>query len=138
MPITPEHVADLMPGDVVRLAGHTSAHGATIEGPLYLDETGRLCVGPGLVVRQADGAPNSNANLSLAIVSKAERPMYVNHPRVEPVKGDVFRSAEIQNTNLWMFAGKTVVSKDGDIFRRGELPADLHLLIDGETNEVVP
>jgi hypothetical protein len=139
--ITAEQTADLQVGDIVRYTGHAQANGATIEGPVYQHADGSLRVGPGLVIRTAGGAPIPDTNIVLAFVSKAQRPLYVNHSRTEPVGGDVARLVDSTSTRVWFYA--SAINAPGWYDTRGgrfERPASvsLRLLVDGATGQPVP
>jgi hypothetical protein len=143
MTITREQVADLHEGDVVRLSSPAWAD-SSIQGPLKKGPDGALGLafaGLGHSVRYADGSPPTDDRLSLTVVSRAPRPLYVNHPRTEPVIGDVARDADNDSdTMTWSSLGSPSAWYDtaGYSVGRAELPARLRLLVDGETGQVVP
>src|SRR3954469_11792549 len=147
MVITREQVADLHEGDVVEVSGHPMQNGATTRGPLYLT-SGELWVGQTLV-RYPNGSVNHTYShrMTLAVISRAPRPFYTNHPRRKPVRGDVADSPDhIAGVGPWLFVdggddldpddrgwwspwGKTVIPLG---------PGRYRLLVDGETGQVVP
>lgn len=141
MTITREQVADLREGDVVELAGG-NLRGATVRGPVFREHNGWLLVGPDQVVRDPDGAPSSDSRRTLTVVSRAPRPLYVNHPRTEPVPGDVVRDAEVlAPAGVWLRPwdnGAWIYADGGTRHLNSELPTCLRLLVDGETGQVVP
>lgn len=71
-------------------------------------------------------------------------PLYVNHPRTEPVPGDVVRNADVNcgdETRTWFldYVGHWRVTRAHKTELSGcNLPARLRLLVDGETGQVVP
>ena len=152
--ITREQVADLHPGDVVRIS-LDDGHGFAVEGPLRWSEQ-RVQGGDALVldhphiagtywVRNSNGTPYDEKFRTLTVVSRAPRPLYVNHPRTEPVAGDVVRDADTDDHRVWMFVDPAdnstawVSPSETDSWwqRRSDLPARLRLLVDGETGMAV-
>jgi hypothetical protein len=149
-----EDVADLQPGDVVELADYEYA-GVSVRGPLR-DMAGVLVVGP-FRVRHADGEPFQplRSTGTLTVVSRVPR-LYVNHPRTEPVAGDVVRDADSNSSRVWLYTGTSRSPSDrysgwcftnatGSVVWTGctdagypQLPARLRLLVDGETGDTVP
>lgn len=143
MTITREQVADLREGDIVRYSGHRALHGALIEGPLY-NEYGALIVG-GYTVRKEDGGVYSGDPITLTVVSRVPRPLYINHDRIEPVPGDVVRDADDETRTRWWWFTNSARDMpwrywDDEIVycRRHALPVRLRLLVDGATGQVVP
>ena len=142
--ITREQVADLREGDVVELQDDRWP-GAVLRGPLRESAPGVLRVANKLV-RDYEGRPSRFADTQqLTVVSRAPRPLYVNHPRTEPVAGDVVRDADDDtDTMTWNYAGGSGESVQGWYDRDGQgaashhLPERLRLLVDGETGQVVP
>jgi hypothetical protein len=145
--ITREQVADLRPGDVVEYSGHPDFRGAKIVGPLVAEHDA-LLVGE-YVVRRGDGGPPGyrNGDLTLTVVSRAPRPLYVNHDRAEPVPGDVVRDADDDSsTRVWACHAEPVKYLLPWILLAGlshevetdELPVRLRLLVDGTTGRCVP
>lgn len=140
--ITKEQVADLHEGDVVEL-GFSS--GAIVRGPLVEDRhTGGLDIADaGWSVRQGDGGlPYGLERIAetLTVVSRAPRPLYVNHDRTAAVKGDVARDSQSHDgERTWVFDGarwhwtRHPDEVAGDLKR-----VTLRLLVDGETGQVVP
>jgi hypothetical protein len=151
--ITREQVADLREGDVVELASDRWG-GASMRGPLVQNSYGDLTVGRigyttaprGFVVRTRDGSPSGWADAhTLTVVSRAPKPMYVNHPRTRPARGDVVRGVDQHGGPCWDYVGgeirpwSTVGTIGFDTRRcRDDLPTRLLLVIDGETGRVVP
>ncbi len=154
--ITSEQVADLQPGDIVEYAGHPELKGAKVIGPLHLrNGDGTLYVAD-YVVRDTGGEPGRYAReqLTLTVVSRAPRPMYVNHPRTKPVPGDVVRLTDCvgdsytnvylprneQDDEPWLSIhhdpGARYSDEDALV---GHLDGwQTRLLVDGETGQVVP
>lgn len=145
--ITREQVADLRPGDVVEVAADHWPSGSVWRGPVY-EALGDLRVAGGLV-RYDDGEPLRGAEWTLTVVSRAPRPLYVNHDRTEPVPGDVVRDADSDLDvdrrvwlcdpagDWWTGAEDTVRMAGSPTFEIG-FPERLWLLVDGETGQVVP
>lgn len=135
MTITREQIADLRPGDVVELAAPLWPDGTVIRGGLHGSAPNDLFVGP---VRIQDYV--GIGILSLTVVSRAPRPLYVNHPRTEPVPGDVVRDADDPSeTQAWWFTTNVAPWKTGGGWTTREyLPDRLRLLVDGEVGQVVP
>ena len=144
MTITREQVADLQPGDVVELAGG-NLRGAIVRGPVFQDRNGWLLIGPEQVVRDPDGDPSSDQRHTLTVVSRAPRPLYVNHPRTEVRKHDVIRDGEgvIRHCDAGGFGGEPTWwswnYQPGWKWTHTTMPPQpLTLLVDGETGQVVP
>jgi hypothetical protein len=134
--ITREQVADLQPGDVVEMVASHWPEGTSWRGPLY-GSGGELRVAGGLV-RYDNGDPMDDARWSLTVVSRAPRPLYVNHPRTEPVPGDVVREDDPEGAATWLMDSfGTWQSKDSTC-RPEHMEGRLRLLVDGETGQVVP
>jgi hypothetical protein len=137
--ITREQVADLCSGDVVEYSGHPDLKGAKVVGPLH-ESDGSLFIAD-YVVRNSDGstARYRNEELTLAVVSRALRPLYVNHDRTEGVPGDVVRD---EDGVVWLRDryGKwvSVDSETDDDHLLNWTTGTLTLLVDGETGETVP
>lgn len=141
MTITSEQIADLQPGDIVRYTGHPQANGATVEGPVYAHTDGSLRVGPGLIIKTTGGLPVADTNIWLAYVSRAQRPLYVNHSRTEPVSNDVARMDNEGSKKVWFYS--SVVGNPGWYDASGarfDRPngISLRLLVDGTTGQIVP
>jgi hypothetical protein len=138
--ITREQAADLREGDVVEATHEDWPAGTIVRGPLYLDgET--LQVGR-IIVRHWDARPPFDTGLTLTVISRAPRPLYVNHPRTEPVHGDIVRDCD---GDAWCFQRDEWWCASEDA--RGDDHPDalpitsyrpLTLLWDGETGRVVP
>jgi len=133
MSITREQVADLRPGDVVDLVTRERITVAqVVDGEAY------PYIGDG-------SAPEL---LSLTVISRAPRPLYVNHDRTEPVAGDVVRDADGGDGRVWIVdaSGDCWTPHAGTVYMKGAtldrlgitLPDRLRLLVDGETGQVVP
>lgn len=132
MTIPREQVADLQPGDVVELRFRS---GSIVRGPLTRFGPGLGIADVGRSVRDGGGYPPDAEGLT--VISRAPRPLYVNHSRTTPVVGDVVRSADPAN-NQWMLISRgRWVSIDGNACARKELPQRLVLLVDGLTGAVV-
>ncbi len=138
--ITREQVSDLKPGDVVELSWPSLVDDAvtlSVRGPLTPKSIGTgnaLFVGA-QCIRDQDGDPVHGDRRTLTVVSRAPRPLYVNHHRTEPVPGDTVHpgdgtlSIAFRTVNGWVWPNGTRarVADDG-----------LRLLVDGETGQVVP
>jgi hypothetical protein len=141
MSITREQVADLERGDVVELRDDRWPEGTVVRGALYLDG-GTLHVASEYI-RHYDGKPAFvGKHQTLTVVSRAPRPLYVNHPRTEPVPGDYVHDEDADGIRLVLrVAGDRYPDKWVDqygIERTYEhLPARLRLLVDGETGTAV-
>lgn len=139
MTITYEQVADLREGDVVELK---MASGTIIRGPLApgaWTKMGLEIVDAGWMVRDAQGGIPTNLreirrDIALTVISRAPRPLYVNHSRTEPVPGDVVRPADgtksvaFRRIEGWIWPNGTTARLD---------TYGLRLLVDGETGEAV-
>ena len=142
MTITREQIADLRPGDVVEFTDGRWLPGTVLRGPLWAQSNGALLVGD-LLVRHVNGNPGRWDNGTFTVISRA--PLYVNHPRTEPVPGDVARD-EGSNHALAVFifvpeedGGPRWLDTAGDWFSPAEMcEKRLRLLVDGETGQVVP
>jgi hypothetical protein len=137
--ITREQVADLQPGDVVALSCTAWAPGTVIRGPVWIGSLSKTPhIGP------IDLAMAWGEHAALTVVSRASRPLYVNHPRTEPVPGDVAAipdAVEIvkgwRATWAWSRDGQWIGTVTGRPIA-GEMPTSLRLLVDGETGMTVP
>jgi hypothetical protein len=146
MSITRDDVADLREGDVVELTSTTWPDGA-VRGRLRNDGLYKSlvlkspCGEESYVIRNAQGDPSCADQRSLTVVSRAPRPLYVNHPRTEPSCGDVFQP-EFSQWPIWVAGHDRIAEhKSAESCRwigPGSLPAHLRLLVDGETGQVVP
>jgi hypothetical protein len=143
--ISREQVADLQPGDVVEVHVAEWREGVVLRGPLHESATGSLWLAD-LQIRYHDGDVfgwSMGRRSTLTVVSRAPRPLYVNHDRTEPVPGDVVRDADSGDPTVWLCTNPT---KGFDWWHRADegfchsedLPARLRLLVDGSTGEVVP
>jgi hypothetical protein len=139
-----EQVADLQPGDVVELTRDEWPAGSAVRGPLRASdgiENALYLLDGFFGVRNPQGEPYE-PNGTLTVVSRAPRPLYVNHPRTEPVQGDVVRDADSDEPGIWVRArldfGAPWYGSGTSARSRAELPARLRLLVDGETGQVVP
>jgi hypothetical protein len=146
--ITRADVADLRPGDVVEITSTYNGSVYTHRGPVVQDGRGVGLLFETYWVRTRSGDAPQWID-SLTVVSRAPRPLYVNHDRAEPVPGDVVRDADDDSdTRTWMCFDRAAVN--GWVGRRGsnsawctampraDLPDRLRLLADGETGQVVP
>ncbi|MCU1617357.1 MAG: hypothetical protein JWO98_4897 [Frankiales bacterium] len=136
--ITREQVKDLQPGDVVEVTHADWPDGTVVRGPLWMHDGETLQVSR-IVIRHWDGRHPYDTGLTLTVISRAPRPLYVNHPRTEPVPGDVVREDDPEGATTWLMDSfRTWQSKDSthDQDRGFEWP--LRLLVDGETGMTVP
>lgn len=140
MTITPEQVADLQPGDVVELRSEQWPDGTLITGPLWEDR-GVLKVASA-AVRWPDLEPYGASTRSLTVLSWTPRPLFTNHPRTEPVVGDVVTDEEAAlPLTVFRVAGEDYSDPDRWIDQYGtertyehlSPPRRLRLLVDGET-----
>jgi len=143
--ITRAQVADLQPGDTVEVK-HPEWQGGVIRGPVYKGDGFGMSVAGYLLVR-TDRSVSDYLNVGiLTVVSRAPRPLYVNHPRTEPVAGDVMipTSHASDDVVTWSWcplqSGKhRWRATDSDTWLDAEdVDDDLLLLVDGETGQVVP
>jgi hypothetical protein len=135
-----EDVADLRRGDVVELRDSRWG-GVTITGAVRETALGPY-VGP-LIIAKKDGSdpfdPDGPVDRTLTVVSRAPRPLYVNHPRTKPVPGDVVRDADDDSdVETWNTTGPSWFDRYGYGLSRSDLPDRLRLLVDGETGDTVP
>jgi len=141
MTITREQVADLQPGDVVEVVHEDWPTGTVVRGPLWLMDGETLQVAR-IVVRHWDGRHPYDTALTLTVVSRAPRPLYVNHPRTEPVPGDVVRDADGDAWQFyrdeWWCASPDACDEDDPTGYPIEYYRPLTLLWDGQTKQVVP
>jgi hypothetical protein len=131
-----EQVADLQPEDVVEITSPTQP-GFLTRGPLVADGYGGLRVGVMLVRTIAGevGITLERDGYDLTVVSRAPRPLYVNHSRTEPTCGDTANPSD--GTSSVAFRTATGwIWPNGTSARPGE--HGLRLLVDGETGQVVP
>lgn len=145
MTLTPDQVADLMPGDEVEIRDARFPEVIT-HGPLHAD-LGRLILGD-RVVRYANGQP-STATRCMTVVSRVPRTPYVNNSRDRHWNGDVVRNADdTTDARVWLYALESaddqhpwcrgVGGRDSQVWwRREDLPERLVLLVDGVTGRVV-
>jgi hypothetical protein len=137
MTITRGQLADLQPGDVVRCT-NPAYPGLFTEGPLA-DDGGVLRLGA-TVFRCDDGSVGyAVKGWDLTVVSRAPRPLYVNHPRTRVVPGDVIRDEDgvvwlRDSYGKWQSA-ESEADEESMWWTSGPLPT---LLVDGETGQVVP
>jgi len=138
--ITREQVADLQPGDVIRMESIDWPTGTAVAGPLQLAENGALLLHlpnrqGSYVIREANGSVLFGSQRTIELLSRAPRPLYVNHPRMGSVPGDVVRPADGTSTPAyrtvrgWLWPNETAAQP-------GE--HGLTLLVNGETGQVVP
>jgi hypothetical protein len=142
--ITREQVADLREGDVVEYHRSDWPDGVVIRGPLHRSKSGGQWIGLAtFAIRFDDGDVNGFAfdkDTTLTVVSRAPRPLYVNHDRTEPVPGDVVRDADSDDPATWHYLtwpGGPWYDLRGNGKPREALPARLRLLVDGETGQAV-
>lgn len=141
--ITREQVADLLPGDVVEIWHEDWPQGTALTGPIY-EHSAQLRLGSD-VIRFSDGdiLARYARGGHLTVISRAPRPLYVNHDRTEPVPGDVVRDADSDNAVTWTknvdgFSHEWLCNKVHVYVPREEMPDRLRLLVDGETGRCVP
>lgn len=142
--ITREQVADLRPGDVVRISGW---YDVTVEGPLTTSDVDEhsdaLWLGQYTLIRDGVGNPahwGCQPGATLTVVARAPRPLYINHDRTEMVLGDVFRGVEDDSPRIYVAQGAAdqVWCTHHGVMNVGLVPPRLRLLVDGETGQVVP
>ena len=150
--ITRDQVSDLREGDVVKTTGW---YELSVEGRVDQINDGSLWLGQYCRLNYGDTDESmpkwtQTPEATLTVVSRAPRPLYVNHPRTEPVRGDVVADANGSGALIWMFAGADGADTDGapwfashdprgfdGWYSRSSMPDLLRLLVDGETGEVV-
>lgn len=144
--ISKEQVADLRVGDVVEMTSDDWPAGSVVRGPLTASDWGDLglyLLDGEIGVRNWQGGPYDPTG-TLTVVSRAPRPLYVNHDRTKPVPGDVVRDADDeQGTTTWVknsygFSYEWLNNSVHVYVSREELPDRLRLLVDGETGRCVP
>jgi hypothetical protein len=137
--ITRAQVADLRKGDIVELQ-RASYPDVVMRGPVRVDSDGRASIG-GLLLRYSDGAPGYS-DCTLTVVSRAPRPLYVNHPRTEPVEEDIVRDCDGDGWSFkggeWWCASPDSADDDDPAALPISSYRPLTLLWDGETGQVVP
>lgn len=146
--ISSTQVADLREGDVITLANNTT----TLTGPLAsygLKSSAGLCLGEGtaVVIRRSDGCLASywtGRDWNLKVLTPAPPPLYRNHSRDYPTKGDVVRNGIDfpekfgPNKLTWFYDGQVWRSIHNDgIPITGSMPRGVILLVDGDTGKVV-
>ena len=139
--ISREQVADLQPGDVVRLVRTNGEHRYTYEGPVKDDGGDALAFDDWWLRDRRGNAPEWCE--SLTVVSRAPR-LYVNHDRSEPVPGDVVRDE--MTGDVYVREHNTVLRPDpfwwcpvqGRSRRDDCINLPLTLLVDADTGQVVP
>lgn len=139
MTITPDQVKDLQPGDVVRIRNYNWPEGTSITGPAYRDPE-RNALKQVYVGGHPIGTMAFCGTLAeFEIISRAPRPLYVNHRRTWAMKGDVARAAERDDPHLtWGYDGDRWCSIDTHARTAfGFRPGPLRLLVDGETGQAV-
>jgi hypothetical protein len=141
MAITREQVADLRPGDVVELRDERWP-GVVTRGPVREGERGYLWLADVVVKDKDPSRQFAPHTATLTVVSRVPRPLYVNHDRTEVAKGDVVRDADEDDRFTWFNDGSSDNAwcslQDMAVWGRGDMPTRLHLLVDGETGQVVP
>jgi hypothetical protein len=137
MTITREQVADLRPGDVVELT-HASHEGVTLRGPARTHRDSRaVWVGDTLLMDLRGELRDASRWTHLTVVSRAPRPLYVNHPRTEPTHGDTAAWVGDQSGRVYWRADGFWLCNDGGRYDADQMPARLRLLVDGETGRCV-
>jgi hypothetical protein len=140
--ITREQVADLQPGDVVELT-HASHEGVTLRGPARTHrDSGVVWVGDTLLMDLRGELRDASRWTHLTVVSRAPRLLYVNHPRTEPVAGDVVRDVDGDawqfDRDEWWCASPDACDEDDPLGCPIDHFRPLTLLWDGQTKQVVP
>jgi hypothetical protein len=139
--ITRKQVADLQPGDVVEVIETCCGAEISHRGPLRKEQGRALALGDVVVISE-DGTPRRWFH-SLTVVSRAPRPLYVNHPRTEPVPGDVvdYSDGHFDGIGPW-FAHRAREGSDlfwmspaGPVL--GKMPFPMRLLVNGENGQTV-
>lgn len=126
-----DRATDLCEGDVIEARHPGWPEGQVIRGPVGFF---------GAELRVAGYTVNELPDpWVLTVVSRAPRPLYVNHHRAEPVPGDVVRDADQDHPGIWVRARRSWVTVDGDQVEewKDAAPHRLRLLVDGETGQVV-
>lgn len=129
MTIELEQMESLRAGDVVELRDDRWPD-VTITGPLS-DDGINLILGP--VVVRYDSVPRRDLHRTVTVITPAPKPLYVNHPRTDPVQGDVARGVNMLGP-IWFRQAGAWVSDDGKKAGAGNLlPDELILLVDADT-----
>lgn len=138
MTITRENV---QPGDIVEAWRASWTVGQKVVGPVVAQ--GNALVVGDFIVGWLDGA-ELDTDKTVTVVSRAPRPLYVNHPRTEPVAGDIARD---EDGDLWTLVDKSAYGQLRAwhwstearkwMHNNPERVAGATLLVDGETGEVV-
>lgn len=142
--ITREQVADLQPGDVVELRDERWPDVVT-RGSVH-ESLGYLWLGDVVVKDKDPSRQFAPHTATLTVVSRAPRPLYVNHPRTEPVPGDIVIPVDHDPDDVvtWSWCPlRTGVYRwrstlDDSWLDRTDLDVDLRLLVDGKTGQTVP
>jgi hypothetical protein len=140
MTITKEQVADLREGDVVEMTWSVNGGQVNVRGPLVAGERELLSVA-GYWVREPNGSPiqalGRDGRRTLTVVSRAPRPLYVNHPRTAPVDGDIARD---RDGDAWRRSGRSKWYMAGGSSGVDSIDdcKPLTLLWDGQMKQVVP
>jgi hypothetical protein len=138
--ITKEDLKDLQPGDVVELHEDDFPDVVT-RGPLR-EDGGTLWLARRPVRREDGRRSVAVEDATLTVVSRAPRPLYVNHPRTKPAAGDFVRSGygDPDDTRTWQYDGNGgwwLALCGVGLSSRDALPKCLRLLVDGSTGQVV-
>lgn len=138
--ITAAQIAELRDGDFVEL--RSLEHDGFVVRGFIRHEGETKYIGPNLLCWDR-GRPASWVNeYRLTVVERAPDPIYVNHRRGTPVRGDVVRNADdLNDSRVWMFTepdGPLAWVESSDHCRsRDQLPERLLLLVDGQTGWAV-
>jgi hypothetical protein len=128
-----EYLKDGYAGDVVRIHHDAWPKEVYIEGPVYLSTCGELGLGGGIILERWASHIDK-----FAVISRAPRPLYNNHPRSKPHPGDVVTDGDgdvwlRDNWGSWHSASS---NWSGEGFNRNN-GGKLTLVFDGEKREVV-
>jgi hypothetical protein len=125
MSITREQVAGLRLGDVVEIRDERYP-AAVVRGPISRVDEEAVAFG--------DWTFFSEEAMTLTVIERAPRPLYVNHDRTEPLPGDVIRASDGTPSLAFRTSGEWIWP-NGTRARPGEPPYTL--LVDGYAGDVV-
>lgn len=134
MTIPAGQLEGLHPGDLIELVITTDGDPITLRGtyPAITDWAATV---------------TGDDPVTVTVLSRAARPLYVNHTRATHVPGDVVRDDDMPDrAETWTYLGNTpegcwlTVTAAGERYytHPAAMPARLRLLVDGETGQTAP